>query len=125
MPLILLLVPVLELLGLLGFIYVASISSEQSIRYLPFVVAGIGFLYLASRRAGAMSFRQIVTSSILMSFGFVVGFQILGVIFSGLAKDLDITSLENLARLALILGAAIVFHFVLLIICHFLYRRSI
>lgn len=125
MPLILLLVPFLELLGLLGFIYVASISSEQTIRYLPFFAAGIGVLYLALRRAGSMSFRQIVALSIVMSLEFVVGFQILGVIFTGLAKDLDMISLDNLTRLALILGAAIVFHFMLLIICHFLYRRSI
>jgi hypothetical protein len=123
MPPILLLVPLLELLGLLGFLYLASISVEPSLRYLPIVAAVVTVVLLFAREAGSMTLRQLAVAAALLSFLAVAGFQVLGFVFSGLAKDVDPISFDNVARFAAILAIALAAHGSVLAVCHFLPRR--
>ena len=123
MPLILLLVPVLELLGLLGFVYLASSTVEPSIRYLPLMVAGVAVVLLFAREAGAMTLRQLAIAAALLSVLAVAAFQALGFVYSGLAKDVDHISFGNVMRLAVVLAMAFVAHSGLLALCHFLRGR--
>lgn len=124
MPPILLFVPVLELLGLLGFMYLAPISVEPGLRYLPFVAAAVMVVLLFAREAGSMTFRQLAMSAVLLSFLVVAAFHVLGFIFSGLAKDVDPISFANITRLAVILAIAIIAHGSVLAVCHFLRRHQ-
>lgn len=119
MPPILLLVPVLELLGLLGFIYLAPISTVPRLRYLPVVVAVIAVVLLFAREAGSMTMRQLAVAAAMSSVLAVVAFQIVGFIYPGLAKDVDALSFENVARLAVTLAIAFVVHGCVLTLCHF------
>jgi hypothetical protein len=121
MPPILLLVPVLELLGLLGFIYLASV--EPSLRYLPLVAAAVMVVLLFTREAGSMTLRQLAVAAALLSFLVVAAFQVLGFVFSGLAKDVDPASFDNVARLAMILAITLAAHGSMLAVCHILRKR--
>ncbi|MEJ6003872.1 hypothetical protein [Paucibacter soli] len=123
MPPILLLVPALELLGLLGFIHLASTSVEPSLRYLPLVAAAITVVLLFTREAGSMTLRQLAVSAALLSLLVVAAFQGLGFVFPGLAKDVDPISFANVVRLAVILAIAIAAHGGALAVCHYLRRR--
>lgn len=123
MPPILLLVPVLELLGLLGFIHLASTSVGPSLRYLPLVVAAVTVVLLITREAASMTLRQLAVSAALLSLAAVTGFQVLGFVFSGIAKDVGPISLANVVRLAVLLAIAMVAHGSALAVCHYLGRR--
>lgn len=123
MPPILLLVPVLELLGLLGFIYLASMSIGSSLRYLPLVVAAISVALLFAKEAGSMALRQLAVAAVLLSVLAVAAFQVLGFVYAGLAKDVEPISLDNVARLAVILLIALAAHGSVLTLCHLLRRR--
>ena len=125
MPPILLLVPVFELLGLLGFMYLASISVESNLRYLPFAVTAVMVVLLFVREAGSMTFRQLAVTAVLLSFLVVAGFQGLGFIFSGLAKDVSLVSSENIVRLAAIFTIVMVVHGSALAMCCFLRRHRL
>lgn len=123
MPPILLFVPVLELLGLLGFFYLASTSVEPSLHYLPLVVAAVPVVLLFTREAGKMTTRQLAMTATLLSFLAVATLQALGLVYVGLAKDIDPISFDNVARLAMIFAIAVAAHGSLLALCHFLSRR--
>lgn len=123
MPLILLLVPVIELLGFLGFIYLASIAIEPSFRYFPLMAAAITVILLFARETGTMSVQQLALTAALLSLLSVAAFQILGLVHSGVAKDIDLISFDNLVRLAVILAVALVVHGSALAACRFLRRH--
>ncbi len=123
MPPILLLVPVLELLGLLGFVYLASPMVEPSLRYLPLVVAGATVVLLFAREAGSMTLRQLAIATALLSVLAVAAFQAVGFVYAGLAKDVDPISFDNVVRLAVVLAMALAAHGGLLALCHFLRVR--
>jgi hypothetical protein len=123
MPLILLVVPALELLGLLGYIYVAASSAEPSLRYLPLVAAAVTVVLLFAREAGIMTLRQLALTAALLSLLVVAAFQILGFVFSGLAKDVDPISFANVVRLAVIFAIAMAVHGSVLALCHYLRKR--
>lgn len=126
MPPILLLIPVLELLGMLGFVYLASSTDELFIRYLPFVAAGATIVFLFAREAEAMTLQKLAIATVLLSVLTVAAFQIVGVVYAGLAKDVDPISFDNAARLTVVLVMALVAHGGLLVLCHFLrgHRRG-
>jgi hypothetical protein len=123
MPLILLLVPVLELLGLLGFVYLASSTVDPNLRYLPLMVAGGAVVFLFAREAGAMTLRQLAIAVALLSVLAGGVFQVLGLVYPGLAKDVDHISFGNVMRLAVVSGMAFVVHGGLLALCHLLRGR--
>lgn len=123
MPPILLLVPVLELLSLLGFTYLASISVHPSLRYLPLVVAAVTIVLLFAREAGSMTLRQLAAAAALLSVLAVTAFQVVGFAYGGLAKDVDPISFDNVTRLAVILAIALAAHASALALCHFLLRH--
>jgi len=113
MPYVFLLIPLLEILGLFGFTYVAAVTDEQSVRYLPFAVAAIVVIWLAFKNVKSLTPKQITISSVLVSLAFVGCFQILGLIVPGLAKDVDLLSIANLLRLSAVFAVAFAGHFAL------------
>jgi hypothetical protein len=110
MPRKLLMIPLLEILGLLGFTYFSSLLGSQELRYLPLVLAAGLVIWLAEKNGREFSLKQIAITSILVSLVFVGLFQILGFIIPKLSKDIDLISLSNLVRLATICVVAVVGH---------------
>lgn len=110
MPGRLLLIPLCEIFGLLGFMYFAARLGSQEIRYLPLVLAAILVIWLAVKGGKELTPRQIALVSISVSVVFVILFQMLGFVFSGLAKDIDLFSLSNLVRLGTIGMLAVAGH---------------
>lgn len=123
LPPILLLVPVFELLGLLGYVYLASTSGEASLRCLPLAAAAVTVVLLFVREAGSMTLRQLAMTAALLSVLTVAAFQALGLVYAGLTKDVDPISFDNVARLTVILAIASAAHGSLLALCHYLRRH--
>ena len=114
MPSAFLLIPAFEMFGLLGFIQLAQMSNGQEFRYLPLVLAVIPVIWIAIRQGKALTLREVAIASLLIAIVFVACFQVAGLVFTGLAKDVDIFSVENFARLSLIATGAFVGHLGLL-----------
>ncbi|HEV6966689.1 MULTISPECIES: hypothetical protein [Roseateles] len=117
---ILLIVPVCELLGLIGFMLLASNPDHSGLRWLPLFASAILVILLLAREAGSMTLRQVAVSTALLSLLGVAAFQTLGLAFSGLAKDVDLISLTNAVRLGVVLGIALAAHGGVLVIFHLL-----
>jgi hypothetical protein len=69
-----------------------------------------------------MTSKQILVASIVISLMFVGCFQIMGLIFPGLAKDIDLFSIENLIRLGTIAAIAVVGHLGLFVAIRYVHR---
>ena len=110
MPNVLFLIPLFEILGLLGFTYIATTLSNQGAQYLPLVLAAFSVVWLAIKNCKQLTSRQIAIVSVCVSLVFVGCFQILGLFLPGLAKDVDVFSAENLMRLSAITVIAVVGH---------------
>lgn len=110
MPNVLFLIPLFEILGLLGFTYIATTLSNQGAQYLPLVLAAFSVIWFAIKHGKHLTSRQIAIASICVSLVFMGCFQILGFFLPGLAKDVDIFSVENLIRLGVITVIAVVSH---------------
>ena len=114
MPSALLLIPAFEMFGLLGFIQLAQMSNGQEFRYLPLVLAVIPVIWIAIRQGKTLTLREVSIASLLIAIVFAACFQVAGLVFTGLAKEVDIFSVENFARLSLIATGAFVGHLGLL-----------
>ena len=114
MPSALLLIPAFEMFGLLGFIQLAQTSNGQEFRYLPLVLAVIPVIWIAIRQGKTLTLREVSIASLLIAIVFVACFQVAGLVFTGLAKDVDVFSVENFGRLSLIATGAFVGHLGLL-----------
>lgn len=124
---VLLLIPVFEMLGLLGFVHMAQVPSISALRYLPLILAIVPVIWIAVRQGRSQTPGGIVRASLLIALAFVAGFQALGLVYTGLAKDIDIFSTENFIRLGLIATGVFVGHiglFVLLRIPRCLQRGA-
>jgi hypothetical protein len=110
MPSALLLIPVFEMLGLLGFIQLAQMSNSQVLRYLPLVLAAILVVWIAIRQGKTLTLKEVAIASFLIALVFVACFQFIGLVFTGLAKDVDVFSVENFIRLSLIAIGVFVGH---------------
>lgn len=110
MPKVLLLIPLFEIAGLVGFIHAAALLEHQEIRYLPIVLAAVPVIRLAIRNGKELASKQVVIASILLSLTFTGCFQILGYAFPGLAKDVDAFSVGNLIRLSVVAVVSIIAH---------------
>ncbi len=113
MPLVLFLIPLFEIFGLWGFTSLAATFDNPIVRYLPLALALIAVVWLAAKNTKSLSLQQVAVASLLVSLVFVGCFQIMGLTLSGLAKDIDLVSIENLFRLSIITVIATVCHFVL------------
>lgn len=122
MPTILLIIPALEILSGLGFIYLASNSTVSGLRYLPVLIAAVAVLFLFARVAGSMTLRQIAVTALTLTFLATAAVQGIGLVFSGFAKDIELISVENLARLSVIFIIGLILHGGLLALFHFLRR---
>lgn len=122
MPKILWLIPLFEILGLMGFIYLATLLSGQEIRYLPLVLAAGFVIWLAVKNGKELTSKQIVVASISVSLIFVGCFQLLGFLFPGLSKDVDLLSFSNLVRLCVIGIVATVGHAGLFVAVRYFHR---
>jgi len=110
MPTTLFLIPLFEILGLVGFISFSASLGSHEIRYLPLVLAAGIVVWLAAKSSRELTPRQILVASVVVSLIFVTCFQVLGFVFPGLAKDVEIISLGNLVRLGSISMIATVAH---------------
>jgi hypothetical protein len=112
LPATLFLIPLLELLGVAAFAYVGGTSFSGG-RYLVLLAVAAFVIWVAATKGKELGARQIVIASLALSALFVVGFQLLGFIFRGLAKDMDVMSAANLNRLGMIGLLGVVGHIVL------------
>jgi hypothetical protein len=118
MSLILLLVPLLELLGLLAFVYLASSTFGSNFRYFPLVLVALTVVVLLKREAEIKTSRQLTITAALLSVLAVGAFQLARFFYSGLAKDVDHISLDNVLRLAVVFAVALATHGGLLALCY-------
>lgn len=123
MPNALFLMPVFELFGLLGFVYLAKIPDWQALRYLPLVLAVCLVIWIAIKQGDAIKPKQAASLSFWIALLLVVGFQLAGLVFPGLAKDVDILSMSNFVRLSLIAVGAWIGHAGLLTAVHCLRNK--
>ncbi len=122
MPSMLLLIPLIEILGLLAFAYSSGVLGNQEVRYLPIVLAAALVIWLAKKNSATLTIQQVMAASIVISLVFVGCFQILGLVLPGLAKDVDVFSIENLVRLSTIAAIAVVGHLGLFAATRYLHR---
>ena len=120
MPSALLLIPVFEVLGLLGFIQLAQMPNSRALRYLPFVLAAILVVWIAMRQGKTLTLKGVAIAAFLIALVFVACFQFMGLMFTGLAKDIDVFSVENFIRLGLIAISVFVGHAGLLAVARWL-----
>lgn len=107
----------LEVIGLLGFIFVSRYQVGGEYRYLVLLIALVAIIYVAYLRVGVISYKEIIYISIAVSAVFVVVVQFLGFTFyPGLVKDIDFFSVENTTRIGLIMIIGSVGHFLLLLL---------
>lgn len=119
----LLLIPLFEIFGLFGFLYLPVFLDNQEIRHLPLVLSAIIVILFAVKNGKKLAVRQIVIFSAVISISFVVLFQLFGFLFPGLSKDVDIFSFSNLVRLGAIGIVAMVGHVVLFVAIYCIRRR--
>lgn len=110
---------VLEVGGLLGFIVVSTYPEIQSLRYFPILMAAGGVFIFSFNVAPRLTIKQVAYSSIIVSLLFVLALQALGfTIFPGLVKDMELISVDNVARMGLMILIGVISHFVLLMSAH-------
>lgn len=101
----------LEVLGLLGFITIASIQASALLKSLPLIIILISVGYFAARTTKIFSIRQLFGIAAIASIIFTVSVQFLGFLFyPGLIKDINFLSLENAKNVVIIFGSGLFVH---------------
>lgn len=105
----------LEIAGLFGFLIVSRLQGGMLIRWSPLLVALFAISYVSYMKAKALSTKEIVWISLLVSVILILCIQFLGfTVYPGLAKDIDFFSRENAMRTGIMLLLGTVGHFLLL-----------
>lgn len=119
MPTLVFLISAFELLGFFGFLLLARLPDWQAYRYIPFGIMGYLVIWLLTKQRRLFSLKQTVAVSFWIALLVVIGFQLLGMIFPGLAKDMDLVSMSNFIRLVWFFLIVWITHIGLLIAIHY------
>ncbi len=104
-----------EVIGLFGFIIASRYQEGMLTRFLPLLFTVVAVVFIAYLKVKAFSYKEIAYISVVVSTIFILVVQLLGfTAYSGLAKDMDFFSGENLVRTGVMLFVGTAGHFLLL-----------
>lgn len=113
---IIIFIPLLEVIALLLFVYFGKIEAPTYFKYIGSLLPLVVVVIVGVFWGGGGSLVQLIKNSILAAVVFVALFQVIGLLFSGLGKDISAFSVENLIRLLLIGTLVSFFHFAVFLI---------